>query len=83
MRLASIPSKLPPMDPLDALRALTAQAMAAGNAGHSALKVDAEALQLAKSAVVPESRNPPELADLPIFLDGSGVLTIAGVSLYS
>ncbi len=70
------------MTPIDALRALTAQALEAKSAGHSSLQVDPARLALAKTAVLPESTNPPELANIPIFLDASGLLTIAGVSVF-
>jgi hypothetical protein len=71
------------MTPVDALRALTQKAIAVQKKGASSLQVDGATLALAKTAVLPESTNPPEFADIPIFLDGSGVLTIAGVSIYS
>ncbi len=70
------------MTPVEALRTLTEQAQAAQQGGVSTLEVDADVLALAKSAVLPENSNPPEFAGVPIFLDASGLLVIAGVSLY-
>lgn len=70
------------MTPALALHTLTEQAQAAQRDGLSSLQVDAALLALAKTAVLPETTNPPELAGIPIFLDASGLLVIAGVSLF-
>lgn len=70
------------MTPLDTLRAVAKQALLAKEAGQTSLHIDPDELALAKQGVVPEGAYPEDLADVPIFLDATGLLTIGGVSLY-
>jgi len=67
---------------LDTLRALAQQALAAKAAGQTTLQVDPQLLAEAKREVLPEGSYPDDLADVPIFIDATGLLTVGGVSLY-
>lgn len=70
------------MTPTEALRAVAKQALAAKTAGRTTLPLDPDLLALAKQGVVSEGTYPADLANVPIFLDSTGLLTVGGVSLY-